>query len=99
MEFLVFQDQTNNFITDSEIDQFSSLVNDHINNFKFRMLSNQQRNRNITNDTAVQSVFVMLQHYYPELNRHMQLLEEKRGKRKTRFQMINRLFSFIKSLL
>jgi growth factor-regulated tyrosine kinase substrate len=44
------------------------------------MLSNQQRNRNITNDTAVQSVFVMLQHFYPELNRFMQLLEDKRGK-------------------
>jgi hypothetical protein len=44
------------------------------------MLSNQQRNRNITTDTAVQSVFVMLQHFYPELNRYMQLLEDKRGK-------------------
>ncbi len=70
----------NKFITDNEIDQFTTVVTDHINNFKFRMLSNQQRNRNITNDTAVQSVFVMLQHFYPELNRFMQLLEDKRGK-------------------
>ena len=61
------------------------------------MLSNQQRNRNVTNDTAVQSVFVMLQHYYPELNRHMQLLEEKRGKRRRAIPNINRLFSFIEA--
>jgi hypothetical protein len=54
-------------------------VTDHINNFKFRMLSNQQRSRNITTDTAVQSVFVMLQHLHPELHRFMQLLEDKRG--------------------
>jgi hypothetical protein len=47
------------------------------------MLSNQQRNRNITSDTAVQSVFVMLQHLHPELHRFMQLLEEKRGKNKS----------------
>ncbi len=70
----------NKFITDNEIDQFTTVVTDHINNFKFRMLSNQQRNRNITTDTAVQSVFVMLQHFHPELNRYMQLLEDKRGK-------------------
>ena len=69
----------NKFITDNEIDQFTTVVTDHINNFKFRMLSNQQRSRNITNDTAVQSVFVMLQHFYPELSRFMQLLEDKRG--------------------
>jgi growth factor-regulated tyrosine kinase substrate len=72
-------DELNKFITDNEIDQFTTVVTDHINNFKFRMLSNQQRNRNITNDTAVQSVFVMLQHFYPELNRFMQLLEDKRA--------------------
>lgn len=93
----LFQDDSNHFITDGEIDQFTTLVNDHINNFKFRMLSNQQRNRNITNDTAVQSVFVMLQHYYPELNRHMQLLEEKRGKRRRGIANINCLFSFIEA--
>jgi hypothetical protein len=44
------------------------------------MLSNQQRNRNITTDTAVQSVFVVLQHLHPELHRFMQLLDDKRGK-------------------
>ncbi|UJR37700.1 hypothetical protein I4U23_030395 [Adineta vaga] len=72
-------DELNKFITDSEIDQFTTLVTDHINNFKFRMLSNQQRSRNVTTDTAVQSVFVMLQHLHPELHRYMQLLEDKRG--------------------
>ncbi len=70
-----------NFISDKEIDQFTTLVIDHINNFKFRMLSNQQRNRNITNDTAVQSIFIMLQHLHPELHRFMELLEDKRGKK------------------
>jgi hypothetical protein len=44
------------------------------------MLSNQQRHRNITTDTAVQSVFVMLQHFHPELHRFIQLLDEKRSK-------------------
>lgn len=77
-DFSHFQPEIN-FVTDNEIDQFTAVVNDHINNFKFRMLSNQQRNRNITTDTAVQSVFVMLQHFHPELNRFMQLLEEKRS--------------------
>jgi hypothetical protein len=63
-----------------KLDQFTTIVTDHINNFKFRMLSNQQRSRNITTDTAVQSVFVMLQHLHPELHRFMQLLEDKRSK-------------------
>lgn len=45
------------------------------------MMSNQQRSRNITTDTAVQSVFVMLQHFHPELHRFMQLLEDKRSKK------------------
>ncbi|CAF4577976.1 unnamed protein product [Rotaria sp. Silwood1] len=72
-------DELNNFITDNEIDQFTTIVTDHINNFKFRMLSNQQRSRNVTTDTAVQSVFVMLQHFHPELNHYMQLLEDKRS--------------------
>lgn len=43
------------------------------------MLSNQQRGRNIANDTAVQSVFIMLQHMYPELHQFMKLLDEKQG--------------------
>ncbi|CAF0835118.1 unnamed protein product [Adineta steineri] len=71
--------ELNKFVTDAEIDQFTTVVTDHINNFKFRMLSNQQRSRNITTDTAVQSVFVMLQHLHPELHRYMQLLEDKRA--------------------
>jgi growth factor-regulated tyrosine kinase substrate len=63
------------------------------------MLSNQQRNRNITTDTAVQSVFVMLQHLHPELHRFMQLLEEKRGKKNQlntlkKKQMLFFFFSF-----
>ena len=47
------------------------------------MLSNQQRSRNVTTDTAVQSVFVMLQHLHPDLHRFMQLLENKRGEMST----------------
>lgn len=43
------------------------------------MLSNQQRGRNISNDTAVQSVFLMLQHLYPELHRYIKLLDDKQG--------------------
>ncbi len=44
------------------------------------MLSNQQRHRNITSDTAVQSVFIILQNLHPELHHFMQLLEDKRSK-------------------
>jgi len=43
------------------------------------MLSNQQRGRNIANDTAVQSVFFMLQHMYPELHRLIKSLDDKQG--------------------
>jgi hypothetical protein len=43
------------------------------------MLSNQQRGRNIANDTAVQSVFLMLQHMYPELHRFIKSLDDKQG--------------------
>jgi growth factor-regulated tyrosine kinase substrate len=43
------------------------------------MLSNQQRGRNIANDTAVQSVFFMLQHMYPELHRFIKSLDDKQG--------------------
>ncbi|CAF0822136.1 unnamed protein product [Adineta ricciae] len=66
------------FDDDDEIDQFTSLAIEHINNFKLRMLSNQQRNRNISTDTAVQSAFVVLQHLHPELCRFMKLLDDKR---------------------
>ncbi|CAF1207789.1 unnamed protein product, partial [Didymodactylos carnosus] len=72
-------DSTDHFVSNNEIDGFVDLVTQHINNFKFRMLSNQQRSRNISNDTAVQSVFLILQHFHPELSRFMQLLENKRG--------------------
>jgi hypothetical protein len=43
------------------------------------MLSNQQRGRNIANDTAVQSVFLGLQHMYPELHRLIKSLDDKQG--------------------
>jgi len=54
-------------------------VTEHINNIKFRMLSNQQRGRNISNDTAVQSVYLLLQNMYPELNRLLKSLDDKQG--------------------
>lgn len=43
------------------------------------MLSNQQRGRNISNDTAVQSVYLLLQNMYPELNRLLKSLDDKQG--------------------
>ncbi len=49
------------------------------------MLSNQQRGRNIANDTAVQSVFFMLQHMYPELHRFIKSLDDKQGLNKISF--------------
>ena len=67
------------YVRDEEIDAFISSVTEHINNIKFRMLSNQQRGRNIGNDTAVQSVFIILQHMYPELHRLIKSLDDKQG--------------------
>jgi len=75
----VNQDPLENYVRDDEIDTFISSVNEHINNIKFRMLSNQQRGRNISNDTAVQSVFYILQHMYPELHRFIKSLDEKQA--------------------
>lgn len=67
------------FVRDDDIDIFANNVSEHISNIKFRMLSNQQRGRNIANDTAVQSVFIMLQHMYPELHHFIKLLDDKQG--------------------
>jgi len=73
------KDPLDRYVRDDEIDAFISSVNEHINNIKFRMLSNQQRGRNIANDTAVQSVFIMLQHMYPELHRFIKSLDDKQA--------------------
>jgi growth factor-regulated tyrosine kinase substrate len=73
------KDPLDQYVRDDEIDAFISSVNEHINNIKFRMLSNQQRGRNIANDTAVQSVFFMLQHMYPELHRFIKSLDDKQA--------------------
>jgi len=73
------KDPLDRYVRDDEIDAFISSVNEHINNIKFRMLSNQQRGRNISNDTAVQSVFFMLQHMYPELHRFIKSLDDKQA--------------------
>lgn len=70
---------TNQYVSDEQIDSFISAVNEHINNIKFRMLSNQQRGRNIANDTAVQSVFLILQHMHPELHQYIKALEDKQA--------------------
>lgn len=77
--YSVFKDSIHNYVRDDEIDAFISAANEHISNIKFRMLSNQQRGRNISNDTAVQSVFIMLQHMYPELHGFIKLLDDKQG--------------------
>jgi growth factor-regulated tyrosine kinase substrate len=73
------KDPLDKYVCDDEIDAFISSVNEHINNIKFRMLSNQQRGRNIANDTAVQSVFFILQHMYPELHRFIKSLDDKQA--------------------
>lgn len=73
------QDPLDQYVRDDEIDAFINTANEHINNIKFRMLSNQQRGRNISNDTAVQSVFFMLQHMYPELHRLIKSLDDKQA--------------------
>jgi hypothetical protein len=59
------------------------------------MLSNQQRNRIITTDTAVQSVFVTLQHLHPELQHYMQLLDNKRGIKMHKIILKKNTFCFL----
>ncbi|CAF0887485.1 unnamed protein product [Rotaria sp. Silwood1] len=73
------KDPLDRYVRDDDIDIFVNTVNEHINNIKFRMLSNQQRGRNIANDTAVQSVFFTLQHMYPELHRFIKSLDDKQA--------------------
>ena len=73
------QDPLAAYISHDGIDTFVHKVNEHINQMKFRMLSNQQRGRNISNDTAVQSAFALLEHIYPELHRFMRSLDDKQG--------------------
>ncbi|UJR10288.1 hypothetical protein I4U23_014495 [Adineta vaga] len=75
----LIKDSLDQYVRDDEIDTFVNTVNEHINNIKFRMLSNQQRGRNIANDTAVQSVFFILQSMYPELHRFIQSLDDKQA--------------------
>ncbi|CAF3680801.1 unnamed protein product [Rotaria socialis] len=75
----IAKDPLDPFVRDDDIDIFVNNVNEHISNIKFRMLSNQQRGRNIANDTAVQSVFIMLQHMYPELHHLIKLLDDKQA--------------------
>ncbi|CAF3429927.1 unnamed protein product [Rotaria socialis] len=72
-------DPLNSFVGDDDIDAFISSANEHINNIKFRMLSNQQRGRNIANDTAVQSVFFILQHMHPELHYFIKSLDNRQA--------------------
>ena len=76
---LLSQDPLNKYVRDDEIDGFAYSVTDQINNMKFRMLSNEQRGRNIATDTAVQSMFIVLQRMYPELHRFLRSLDEKQG--------------------
>ncbi|CAF1069771.1 unnamed protein product [Rotaria sordida] len=73
------KDPLDRYVRDEDIDIFVNTVNEHINNIKFRMLSNQQRGRNIANDTAVQSVFLILQQMYPELHRFINSLDDKQA--------------------
>jgi growth factor-regulated tyrosine kinase substrate len=75
----LIKDPLDQYVHDAEIDTFVNTVNEHINNIKFRMLSNQQRGRNIANDTAVQSVFLILQHMYPELHGFIKSLDDKQA--------------------
>lgn len=77
--YLLSQDPLDKYVRDDEIDGFAYSVTDQINNMKFRMLSNEQRGRNIANDTAVQSMFIVLQRMYPELHRFLRSLDEKQG--------------------
>lgn len=47
--------------------------------FLTRMRSDQQRGRTITNDTAVQSLFIQLQHMHPKLLAYIKFQEDARG--------------------
>lgn len=62
-----------------EIDTFVDTTKSTLEIFINRMKSDQQRGRSITNDTAVQSLFLQLQHLHPKLMSYIKYQEDARG--------------------
>ncbi len=63
----------------AEIDAFVDSTKSTLEIFINRMKSDQQRGRSITNDTAVQSLFLQLQHMHPKLMSYIKYQEDARG--------------------
>ncbi len=63
----------------AEIDAFVESTKSTLEIFINRMKSDQQRGRSITNDTAVQSLFLQLQHMHPKLMSYIKYQEDARG--------------------
>ena len=62
-----------------EIDAFMDELKRLLELFVNRMRSDSQRGRSITNDTAVQSLFLQLQHLQPKLLSYIKYQEDARG--------------------
>ncbi len=61
------------------MDQFVNETRQILELYKNRMKSDSIRGRSITNDTAVQSMFIQLQHVHPKLLSYIKYLEDARG--------------------
>jgi len=64
---------------DREMDEFVSETRQILELYINRMKSDSIRGRSITNDTAVQSMFIQLQHLHPKLLSYIKYLEDARG--------------------
>ncbi|KAI3388232.1 hypothetical protein SNEBB_008427 [Seison nebaliae] len=62
----------------TEVDAFIDLMTKSLQVFKNRMMSDFNRGRSISTDTAVQSIFLNVQHSHPKLLQYIKLREEER---------------------
>jgi growth factor-regulated tyrosine kinase substrate len=62
-----------------EIDEFVEELKKLLELYLNRMKSDSMRGRSITNDTAVQSLFLQLQHLHPRLLSYIKYQEDARG--------------------
>ena len=64
---------------EEELEQFRSTLKSAIEMFVNRMNSNRNRNRLITSDTGVQSMFLNISNLHPQLVRYINEVNEQRG--------------------
>ncbi|RNA45177.1 hepatocyte growth factor-regulated tyrosine kinase substrate isoform X2 [Brachionus plicatilis] len=79
MEAITTEADEKEIENDAEIDKFNDDVKKILELFINRMKADSVRGRSITNDTAVQSLFLQLQHLQPKLMSYIKYKEDMRG--------------------